>query len=216
MGNAKWWVCGDCKSLNDLPANKCYNCRHPKPSQPMLIDDQYDQVSSGSQKRVGISVDLSQVGSLVSRDPLEQSKGGGIIEAFNVDEDASSRVVSQTQAATPSLAGAAAADVPPLIRPPKERSIAEVGGVHWDEAAEAAAARSTGTVPGQMSSAGELPSAGTVSGPGLPPPPPPYGYPPLPAQPGYAAPMPQGAHAQPPLPPSSLRPLPPLRDSERT
>jgi len=40
MGKAKWWVCDSCKSLNDLPANKCYKCRAEKPANPTLMDDQ--------------------------------------------------------------------------------------------------------------------------------------------------------------------------------
>jgi hypothetical protein len=80
MGKAKWWVCDDCHSLNDLPANKCYNCRAGKPANPREIDDHYDEVVTN--QRVGITVDLSQVGDLSRPDPLETQSGGGIIEAF--------------------------------------------------------------------------------------------------------------------------------------
>ena len=86
MGKAKWWVCDDCKSLNDLPANKCYNCREPKPSDPRLFDDQYSQVGGG-QQRVGITVDLDKVGDLTRPDPVETAAGGGIVEAFDQKDD---------------------------------------------------------------------------------------------------------------------------------
>ena len=68
MGKARWWVCDDCTSLNDLPANKCYNCRVPKPGDPKLIDDNYSQVGGG-QKRVGITVDLAKIGALTFEAP---------------------------------------------------------------------------------------------------------------------------------------------------
>ena len=80
MGKAKWWVCDSCHSLNDLPASKCFNCRAGKSPNPRLIDDQYGEVQS--QQRVGITVDLSQVGDLTRPDPVETQSGGGIIEAF--------------------------------------------------------------------------------------------------------------------------------------
>ncbi len=86
MGKPKWWVCSGCKSLNDIPAAKCYNCRAAKPADPTLIDDQYSEVSSGT-PRVGISVDLAMVGDLIRPDPLETAKGGEIMEAFGDPDD---------------------------------------------------------------------------------------------------------------------------------
>ncbi len=128
MGKATWWVCDDCKSLNDLPANKCYNCRTARPVDPVLIDDQYDQVNAGAKKRVGISVDLSQVGSLIAPDPLERQQGGSIMEAFP-------QALVQPSPGSED-AGQPAPSIPP-IRPPKTRGIAEVGGLHWTEEGEA-------------------------------------------------------------------------------
>lgn len=31
MGEADWWLCGECQSLNNLSARKCYSCRAQKP-----------------------------------------------------------------------------------------------------------------------------------------------------------------------------------------
>jgi len=31
MGEADWWLCGGCLSLNNLAARKCYSCRQPRP-----------------------------------------------------------------------------------------------------------------------------------------------------------------------------------------
>ena len=75
MGKPKWWVCGGCKSLNDMPAAKCFNCRAAKPADPTLIDDHYSEVGSGA-RRVGVTVDLATVGDLTRPDPLETAKGG--------------------------------------------------------------------------------------------------------------------------------------------
>jgi hypothetical protein len=81
MGKAKWWVCGSCHSLNDLPANKCYKCRAPKGPAPRLIDDTYSEVG-GAAKRVSVSIDRSRIGELSQRDPIEDQQGAGIVEAF--------------------------------------------------------------------------------------------------------------------------------------
>ena len=86
MGTAKWWVCDACKSLNDLPANKCYNCRGDKPDAPTLIDDQYSKVGGG-ENRVGVSVDMSKVGDLTRPDPIETAAGGALMEAFEKVDD---------------------------------------------------------------------------------------------------------------------------------
>lgn len=134
MGKPKWWVCQDCKSLNDIPANKCYKCRARKPSDPALIDDQYEQLGGGSHARVGVSVDRSQVGSLVAPDPSERAQGGGtVMDAYNVPGD------QRDHPERPPEIVAEPVPAPPPIRPPKPRSIAEVGGLHWSEEAEAEA-----------------------------------------------------------------------------
>ena len=78
-------MCDGCRSLNDMPANKCYKCRTPRPASPTLLDDQYGQVSD--KPRVGVSVDLSRVAELASRDPLETQKGAGVFEAFTAEDD---------------------------------------------------------------------------------------------------------------------------------
>lgn len=138
-----------------MPANKCYNCRVARPSSPALIDERYDQVSAGSGKRVGISVDLAQVGTLVAPDPMERYKGGEIMEAFNIrpaqaggarsePDTRSAAVPAPTPASVPAAAPSAAREAmpaPPPIRPPRERSIAEVGGMHWTEQLETARSR---------------------------------------------------------------------------
>ena len=119
MGKAKWWVCDDCKSLNDLPANKCYNCRSEKPASPTLMDDQYGQVGGATEKRVAITVDLDEVGDLTAPDPLEQAEGGGIIEAFNFDE---SQPVGSNQGVEPLTP-------PPPLREPT--STAPLPTIRW-------------------------------------------------------------------------------------
>ena len=78
-------MCDGCKSLNDMPANKCYKCRTPRPSSPTLLDDQYGQV--GGKPRVAVSVDLSRVAELAARDPVESQRGAGVFEAFTAEDD---------------------------------------------------------------------------------------------------------------------------------
>ena len=87
MGKAKWWVCDDCKSLNDVPANKCYKCRTNKPAAPTLIDDDYAEVGAATQKRVGITVDLSRLSELTAPDPTETDAGAGVYDAFDAADD---------------------------------------------------------------------------------------------------------------------------------
>jgi hypothetical protein len=59
MANGTWWVCDECKSLNDLPAKKCYKCRTPRPPQARIVNPLAD-LSSGPPKRVGVTVQLSR------------------------------------------------------------------------------------------------------------------------------------------------------------
>lgn len=132
MGKAKWWICDGCRSLNDLPANKCYKCRNPKGHNPTLMDDQYDQISSGGgQQRVGVTVDLSQVGDLTRPDPIETQDGGGIMEAFGQDDD---QPLSLSQS-PPGVPGSAPQPAPVRpIREPVPRGIEAIGGRQWAEA----------------------------------------------------------------------------------
>ena len=134
MGKAKWWVCDDCHSLNDLPANKCYNCRAGKPTNPRQIDDQYDEVVS--QQRVGITVDLSQVGDLSRPDPIETESGGGIMEAFDTRDAEAHQPAAPTPqpydpyapAPAPAAARPAANPSVPPMREPERRGIEQLGG----------------------------------------------------------------------------------------
>ncbi|MEA2027261.1 MAG: hypothetical protein U9O18_11265 [Chloroflexota bacterium] len=136
MGKARWWVCEGCKSLNDLPANKCYNCRVARPASPSLIDDQYGVVG-GDTKRVGITVDLSQVADLTNPDPIETQKGGSIIEAFEEQDEQppdASYPAGRTLDPVPRQPAArqpAAPPPPPPLREPTPRGIAAVGGRDW-------------------------------------------------------------------------------------
>lgn len=136
MGKAKWWVCDDCHSLNDLPANKCYKCRAAKPANPRQMDDKYSEV--GSQRRVGITVDLSQLGDLTRPDPVETQSGGGVFEAFGDDgarsaqPDAPARQLYDPYGSLPEPPGPPATVRP--LREPKRRGIDQLGGVRsWAE-----------------------------------------------------------------------------------
>jgi formin 2 len=221
MGKAKWWVCESCTSLNDLPANKCYNCRVPKPGDPKLIDDNYSQVGGG-QKRVGITVDLAKIGDLTRPDPLETAAGGGIVEAFDQKDDSREGVDRESSTpATPrydpygggyETGTTTETPTPPPIREPKRRGIVALGGRHWTEepAAEPVdverdSDRTSPPVP--------PPPAGTApSPPGAVPPPPAGTAPPPPgAVPPGALPPPLGFAPPPPgvaPPPSSAVPPP--------
>lgn len=128
MGKAKWWVCDDCKSLNDLPANKCYKCFTSKPDSPSLMDDQYGHVGGGESQRVGVTVDLDMVGDLTAPDPVETADGGGLVEAYGFDDDkplASTQTVS-----TPAV-------TPPPLREPERRSISQIASRHWTDGQQA-------------------------------------------------------------------------------
>lgn len=39
MGEADWWLCGTCQSLNNLSARKCYSCRTRKPRDAVRATD---------------------------------------------------------------------------------------------------------------------------------------------------------------------------------
>ncbi len=129
MGKAKWWVCDGCKSLNDLPANKCYKCRERKPGNPTLIDDQYSQVGGGPE-RVGVTVDLSQVADLTRPDPIETQTGGAIMDAFNHDDDQPLRMDRTPDGPPDPEAGQ---PTPRPLRDPIPRGISAVGGRDWTE-----------------------------------------------------------------------------------
>lgn len=213
MGTAKWWVCDSCKSLNDVPANKCYNCRAGKPSEPTLFDDTYSQVAS--QHRVGISVDRSRVKDLARPDPLEKKKGGGMVEAFKRPDKGTAEPSSapgQTLSVAPVQATTSTVGSPPRsgmgpdqplstvagdapvpaqrpLRDPTPRSIADVGSRPWSEASQAGPDQSPGAVgSGAPRSMGETPHPGSSPPPQAPPgshAAPPPGYTPLP---GYGPP----------------------------
>ena len=155
MGKAKWWICDGCKSLNDVPANKCYKCRDPKPADPTLIDDEYSEVGGG-QNRVGVTVDLAQVGHLTRPDPIEKAEPGGIMEAFDKVDDPYADLDAR-QAATPtprydpyagdferSQATQATTATPAPMREPTKRGIDAIGGRQW---ADEASAPEDGPVP---------------------------------------------------------------------
>ncbi len=135
MGKAKWWVCSDCTSLNDLPANKCYKCRVEKPASPRLIDDEYSEVRS-VQSRVGVSVDLSKLGDLSARDPLETAKGGSVIEAFGTADAPPAAPAAAVQPPRPAGPDWSKPRVmpPAPLRDPTPRSISAIGGRPWSDA----------------------------------------------------------------------------------
>ncbi|HKZ91342.1 MAG TPA: hypothetical protein VJZ50_04325, partial [Candidatus Limnocylindrales bacterium] len=122
MAKATWWVCDSCRSLNDMPANKCYKCRTQKPDNPTLIDSSYAQVA-GPQARVGISVQRSRVGELSAQRPVETQRGSGAFQAYGSMDDQPLESVR--------TAGEPKSPPPPLREPPR-RSIAQAGGYHWE------------------------------------------------------------------------------------
>ena len=215
MGKAKWWVCGDCKSLNDKPANKCYKCRSPKPDNPTLMDDEYSEVGGG-QQRVGITVDLTQV-DLATRDPKETQRAGGIYEDFVPQTQQGGRYGAEDdQPLASSRADIEPAAPPPPLREPATRSIAEAGGRHWlkdytglGAGSGQPATQTAGASPPAVPTTASQPTHPPPSGPPTPPPtaasqplqPPPSGFVP----PGQPASQPPG----PPLPPSAPGQVPP-------
>jgi hypothetical protein len=178
MGNARWWVCESCVSLNDLPANKCYKCRDPKPAAPKLIDDEYSEVS-GRQQRVGITVDLSQVGDLTRPDPAEQAEPGGIMEAFDKVEDPYADLdARQPPSPTPRYdpyAGVGPPQATPAaprpMRDPIRRGIEAIGGRQWADSYEPPQAIPPQDRPSQGTPP-PAPPPGTQGRPVMPPPPP--------------------------------------------
>lgn len=205
MGKAKWWVCDDCVSLNDLPANKCYKCRKDKPDDPKLIDDQYSEVGGGGQ-RVGITVDMAQVGDLTRPDPVETAQGGALMEAFEkvddpyADLDRARRQQGSTQPPTtqqqPSTprhdpyrgnpATRGAPETPKPLREPTKRGIDALGGRHWVE----------GTEPFEGGRAD--PTDVGVAPPPPAPPPPPVAPPPVAPPPPPGVPRPPSSPPEPP------------------
>ena len=157
MGKAKWWVCESCTSLNDLPANKCYNCRVAKPGNAKLIDDQYSQVGGGEQ-RVGITVDLSKVADLTRPDPKETAEGGSFVQAFEQGDDAYEDVATdapQTPRYDPYTGAFESTPSSPAeprpIREPARRGIDAIGGRHWTEPEPTPAAEERAEVRGRLS-----------------------------------------------------------------
>ncbi len=140
-------MCDGCRSLNDMPANKCYKCRSPRPASPTLLDDQYGQVGE-AKARVGVSVDRSRVAELAARDPLESQKGGGVVDAFAAKDDEPVESARAVGGAKP---------VPPPIREPVKRGISEIGGQDWRS--------SLPTVPPGLGA----PAPAGLPGPGMPP-----------------------------------------------
>ncbi len=230
MGKAKWWVCDKCVSLNDVPARKCYKCREPKPADPKLIDDQYAEV--GTQKRVGVTVDLNKVGDLTRPDPVETAEGGALMEAFEQSEDPYSDIARQQpptaqpqstprydpyagvaeQPETP--AQAPVKTEPKPMREPTRRGIDALGRRMWAEGAEvyepAAAPPPPAAAPPLPPDAPPSPSAPVVQPPMAPPqgaPPPPAAAPPPPQ--GAVPPPPPEAQGRPPAPPPPPGAVPP-------
>ena len=132
MGKAKWWVCSECTSLNDLPANKCYKCRAERPSSARLIDDEYSEVSS-AQDRVSVSVDLSKLGDLSAPDPRESAKGGHVIEAFGVEDAPATEPPAVPEPPRPHGTDWSKPRVmpPKPLRDPTPRGISAIGGRPW-------------------------------------------------------------------------------------
>ena len=188
MGNAKWWVCDDCKSLNDVPAKKCYNCRTKRPANPTLIDDRYSQVKTKG--RVSVTVDRSMVAALVARGPSETARKS----SFDDVPDVVGGVVP----------GAGDTDTAMSMREPPKRSIAALGGRAWarlDRQAGSSGKQGAGaSAPYRASSAPVAPGTQPVR-PGT-----------LPA--GNAPPSdqllpPQGSTQRPAVPPALARSVPP-------
>lgn len=215
MGKAKWWVCEGCVSLNDVPANKCYKCHQPKPSDPKLIDDQYSEV--GGEKRVGITVNLDKVGDLTRPDPTETAAGGAIMEAFDKTQDPSADVDPQQPTSTPrydpyagtieqpeQLAAARTPAPPKPLREPTKRGIDALGSRMWAEGSDVYAD------PPPMGAA-VAPGAQPPPADSVPPTPPGVAPPPMapPLPPG--APQPPAAQGRPPdAPPPAAAPRPPV------
>ena len=202
-------MCDGCRSLNDMPANKCYKCRAPRPASPTLLDDQYGQVSD--KPRVGVSVELSRVAELAARDPRETQKSAGVFEAFTAQDD---QPIESARTTDPAFTTGAAAGMgtagnkpkPPPIREPVKRGISELGGQDWRigvPPASESVAPSGGSAPQPSPPGGSAPQP---SPPGVTPPPPsPPGAPPLPPPPAAAG----ASYGVPPVgPPPGVPPMP--------
>jgi hypothetical protein len=213
-------MCDGCRSLNDMPANKCYKCRTPRPASPTLLDDQYGQVSD--KPRVGVRVDLSRVAELASRDPLETQKGAGVFEAFTAQDDMpieSARATGPafTTGAADATGAAGRKPAPPPIREPVQRGISELGGQDWRlglppvPASRFAAAPDVIASPPSPPGTPPLPPSATPAGVphGVPPTGPPTGVPPMPVRPGPGGPVTQRPPGGPMLPAPGMAPPPP-------
>lgn len=216
MAKARWWMCADCRSLNDLPANRCYKCRAAKPADPSLLDDQYGLVSRGT-PRVGITVDLSRIGELIAPDPKETQPPSGAFEVYGARDD--EPLESVRLANEPKVP-------PPPLREPVKRAISEVG-LHWshgltgapeDASAptgeDAPAATVSPTAPVEPPAAAP-PRGAPQGGPPMSPRPPTSSGPPMPPGQRFAAaptrpPVP-GRPPGPPGPPPRLLGPPPGR-----
>jgi hypothetical protein len=227
-------MCDGCRSLNDMPANKCYKCRAPRPASPTLLDDQYGQVSD--KPRVGVSVELSRVAELAARDPRETQKSAGVFEAFTAQDD---QPIESARTSDPAFTTRAAASMgtagnkpaPPPIREPVRRGISELGGQDWRGVVPSAPA-SESVAPADVSA--PQPSPAGVSGPqpsppGSPPPPPPLpaagapyrvppagpppGVPPMPYRPAPGGSVMQRPPGGPMSPAPGMAPLPPAPGS---
>jgi hypothetical protein len=173
VGSAKWWVCDGCKSLNDVPAKKCYNCRTKRPDKPTLIDDSYSEVKTKG--RVSVSVDRSMVAALVAPDPSETARKSSFDD-----------MPALVHGGVPGNDGT---DTATLMREPPKRSIAVIGERAW--ARQDRRAGSTGALPaGNALPMGQMPPMrGSTQRHGVPPPlarsvpPPPPGSLPLPPPP---------------------------------
>ena len=224
MAKARWWLCDSCKSLNDIPATKCYKCRAMRPARPTILDDQYAQVG-GPTSRVAISVDRSKISELAARDPIETEQGSGILDAFTVAS--AQDELPLESALTPGTHGGRPAPRP--IREPVRRGIAAAGGLDWrrtlSEAPRSAAPEGsrahTAPPPAVQGSPGgslperpqaTMPAPGPRVPPGLrvPPGAPPPPGPPVPAMQPPPGP-PQGTLPPPStaMPPGASRPLGP-------
>ncbi|MFV2064751.1 MAG: hypothetical protein ACC726_14760, partial [Chloroflexota bacterium] len=159
MSKAKWWVCDSCKSLNDLPANKCYKCRERKPKTPTLIDDQFDQVG-GNDKRVGITVDLADVSDLVAHDPKETQESREFVDVLPTGD----RIKVGEDGAP--VAGGESPGQPRPLREPTKRGISEAGGLKWHDepttAAPSSETQAAGPPQGHMMPQGQTPPPGAM------------------------------------------------------
>ena len=183
-----------------------------------MIDDQYADVRS--EKRVGITVDLSQVGDLTRPDPLETSKSAGIIEAFTpanqggaAQPGAPERELYDPYGREPERA--TAPTTPPAgtalrpMREPVSRSIEALGASRpWTAGADEMTTAASHGMVGQPPPPSTLGSeAGSPRQPASPPSPPPGTPASSPTGPAPRPPQASGPpQAAPPPPPQASRP----------